>query len=499
MALGKRSSGPVPTLGGLAESLGTSAGNFAPVPIAGVTADSRAVRPGFVFVAIPGTRIDGAAFIPEAVAEGAVAIVGAGERPEGLDRIVAYLRVDDPRAAIGHAARYVHPRQPERIVAVTGTAGKTSVAEFSRQVFAALGHRAASLGTLGIITPEGADYGALTTPDPVTLHRHLDRLAGEGITHLAMEASSHGIDQRRLDGVRLSAAAFTNLGRDHLDYHADMESYFAAKLRLFEALLPQDAPAVINLDGARGAEAAVAAAFAGHRVITVGHNGADIRVVAVATERFGQRVRLAHAGMEREIVVPLAGAFQVENALVAAGLALAIGADAAAAFAALETLQGVPGRLERVGEIRGAAVFVDYAHKPDALKHVLATLRPSTSGRLVAIIGCGGDRDAGKRPIMGRIAAELADSVIVTDDNPRSEDPAVIRAAILAAAPGAIEIGDRAAAIEAGIAMLGPGDALVVAGKGHEMGQIVGGVTHPFSDRDAALAALAAASDGDAA
>lgn len=479
-----------PTLGGLALMLGESAGHFYAVPFAGLAADHRKVQPGFVFFAMPGTRVDGAQFIEAAVAAGAIAVVGAGERPADLSRTVLYMRARDMRGALSKAAAYVYPLQPETIIAVTGTAGKTSVAEFTRQVFKGLGKRAASLGTLGLIGPEGADYGSLTTPDPITLHATLDRLARAGITHLAMEASSHGLEQARLDGVKLSAAGFTNLGRDHLDYHPDMESYFKAKMKLFEVLLPEGAPAVINLDGARSAEAAVAAGFAGHPVFTSGGNGADITLKNVTPVGFGQDVEIAFKGRDYTIRLPLMGAFQVENALLAASFALVLGAKPEAVFAALEQLSGVPGRLERVGAFNAAPVFVDYAHKPEALEHALSALRPFVSGKLIVVFGCGGDRDAGKRPIMGAIAQRLADVVIVTDDNPRSEDPARIRAEVLAGCPDALEIADRVQAIRGGVLRLDPGDALLIAGKGHETGQIINGVTHPFSDHAVAKAAI---------
>jgi UDP-N-acetylmuramoyl-L-alanyl-D-glutamate--2,6-diaminopimelate ligase len=380
----------------------------------------------------------------------------------------------------------MHALQPAHIVAVTGTAGKTSVAEFTRQIFAKLKHKAGSLGTLGFIGPDGPEYGSLTTPDPVTLHQRLEALAKAGITHLAMEASSHGLDQLRLDGVRLKAAAFTNLGRDHLDYHPDMESYFAAKLRLFDDLLPKGAPAIINLDGDRGAEAAVAAGFAGRQVFTVGKRGEDIRLLSAEAFGFGQKLSLAHRNKTYEVNLPLVGAFQVQNALVAAGLAISLGEKPKAVFSALEHLSGVPGRLERVGVFNAAPVFVDYAHKPEALQHALTAIRPSVSGKLIVVFGCGGDRDPGKRPIMGRIASQFADLVVVTDDNPRSEDPALIRQAIMAAAPEAIEIGDRARAIRDAIRHLSAGDALLIAGKGHETGQIIGSEVLPFSDHEVA-------------
>ncbi|WP_029032640.1 UDP-N-acetylmuramoyl-L-alanyl-D-glutamate--2,6-diaminopimelate ligase [Salinarimonas rosea] len=457
-----------------------------------VAVDSRAVTPGSLFVAVPGTRVDGMRFVPAAVAAGARAVAGEAERPADLPGEVAWVRVADARAALAQAAARMHPKQPGTIVAVTGTAGKSSVADFVRQIEAARGASSASLGTLGIVTASGASYGGLTTPDPVVLHKTLERLAADGITHLAMEASSHGLDQKRLDGVRLAAAAFTNLGRDHLDYHPTMEAYFEAKMRLFRALLPAERPAVINLDGDWSQRALAVARETGREVLTTGRRGETLRLVSAARTGFSQRLAIAHAGGTTEIDFPLIGGFQIENALVAAGLAVAAGAGPEEALAPLSGLVGVPGRLERVGEANGALCVVDYAHKPDALANVLATLRPFAMGRLVVVVGCGGDRDPGKRPIMGRVAVEGADVAIVTDDNPRSEDPAAIRAAMLAAAPGAREIGDRAEAIRAGVALLEPGDVLVVAGKGHETGQIVGDRTLPFSDHAEVRAAIEA-------
>ncbi|MCO4055321.1 MAG: UDP-N-acetylmuramoyl-L-alanyl-D-glutamate--2,6-diaminopimelate ligase [Bosea sp.] len=455
----------------------------------GVTMDSRAVKPGNVFVAYAGARTDGARFTSDALARGAVAVIGAGERPQGLPDAVPYARSSDPRRALALAAGRAHPRQPRTIVAVTGTSGKSSVADFTRQIYAALGHEAASLGTIGVVTGSGARYGSLTTPDPVTLHATLDRLAGDGITHLAMEASSHGLDQRRLDGVRLSAAAFLNLGRDHLDYHATMEEYLAAKLRLWE-LLPPGAPAVVNLDGHWSDRAAEAARATHRKLLDVGRAGETIRLRDVVRAGFGQRLVLEAKGQVIEVMLPLVGDFMAGNALVAAGLAIATGEDPIAAIMALAGLVGVPGRLERVATRNGGLAIVDYAHKPDALAAVLDTLRPYATGRLICIMGCGGDRDKGKRPLMGRIATDKADIVIVTDDNPRSEQPAQIRAEILAAAPGATEIGERAEAIRHAVRGLQAGDVLVVAGKGHESGQIVGDVTLPFSDHEEILKAM---------
>ena len=462
-------------------------------PITDVTADSRAAGPGSLFVAVAGAKANGAAFAADAARRGAAAVAGEGPRPADLPDGVPYVPVADARRALALAAARLHPGQPDSVVSVTGTSGKSSVADFTRQIMAALGRRSASLGTLGIVTGEGARYGSLTTPDPVTLHRTLDQLARDGVTDLAMEASSHGIEQRRLDGVRLKAAAFTNLGRDHLDYHESMAAYLAAKLRLFTTLLPEGGIAVVNADSAEAAEVYAAANARDIATLTVGRTGRDLRLVAADRHGFSQRLVLRHAGGEQIVDLPLAGDFQVENALVAAGLAIAVEGEARTPeiVAGLRGLKGVPGRLERVGEVRGALCVVDYAHKPEALQHVLASLRPFATGRLVCVFGCGGDRDRGKRPVMGRIAVEGADAVIVTDDNPRTEDPAAIRTAILADAPGAREIGDRADAIREAVRSLRAGDVLVVAGKGHETGQIVGDRTLPFSDHEVVRAAIA--------
>ncbi len=468
--------------------------------VTGVTADSRAVKAGMVFVALAGAKADGARFVDDAVAKGAAAVVMAtgAERPAaralpvrdlpGFDLPVA--QVTDPRRALALAAACIHSGQPETIVAVTGTSGKSSVADFVRQIFGALGRTSASLGTVGIVTSKGATYGSLTTPDPVTLHATLDRLASGGITHLAMEASSHGLDQRRLDGVRLTAGAFINLGHDHLDYHPTVEDYLVAKLRLWE-LLPDGAPVVVNLDGARGADATQAARALGHPVLGVGMAGDALKLLSVHREGFGQRLTIAVSGQSIEVLLPLAGDFMAGNALVAAGLCIAAGEDSVAAVRAIAGLRGVPGRLERVGVSHGGLAIVDYAHKPDALSAVLTAMRPFATGKLICVVGCGGDRDRAKRPLMGAIASAKADVVIVTDDNPRSEVPAAIRAEVMAAAPGATEIGDRSDAIRAGVKMLGQGDVLVVAGKGHETGQIVGDRVLPFSDHEAVLAAIA--------
>jgi UDP-N-acetylmuramoyl-L-alanyl-D-glutamate--2,6-diaminopimelate ligase len=458
--------------------------------VSGVTADSRLVRPGCVFVALAGAKADGLGFARDAAERGAAAIVAEAPRPAEIAGDVAFVQVADARRALALAAARLHPRQPATIVAVTGTSGKSSVAEFTRQIFASCGRQAASLGTIGIVAPSGASYGALTTPDPVSLHETLDRLAGGGVTHLAMEASSHGLDQRRLDGVRLAAGAFTNLGRDHLDYHPSVAAYLAAKLRLFDTLLAPGAAAIVNADAPESEAVERIAAARALRLFRVGRTGTDLSLLQLVRDGFRQRLTLGHCGRRYDVVLPLAGDFQAANALVAAGLALAAGEDADAVVAALPCLSGVKGRMERVAEVNGALVVVDYAHKPDALSQVLDALRPYAGGRLVCVIGAGGDRDPGKRPMMGRIAAEKADLVIVTDDNPRSESPAAIRAAILAAAPGAREIGDRGEAIRAAVRGLHPGDVLVIAGKGHETGQIIGSQTLPFSDHQAVLAAV---------
>jgi UDP-N-acetylmuramoyl-L-alanyl-D-glutamate--2,6-diaminopimelate ligase len=465
----------------------------ASLAIAKIASDSRKVEAGSVFFAVPGTRADGMSFVVQAVTAGAIAIVGEADRPSDLPSDVVFLRVPDVRRALSLAASRFFPQQPEKVVAVTGTSGKSSVADFARQLFAILGHKSASLGTLGVITSDGAAYGSLTTPDPISLHETLDNLARDGVTRLAMEASSHGIDQRRLDGVRLSAAGFTNLGRDHLDYHGTTEAYAAAKMRLFDTLLPSGAPAVVNADGPYADVFMEGIRRAGRTLLTTGNAGAALRLVDSQPDGFGQSLTVEAFGRNLRTTLPLLGGFQIENALLAAGLVLAVEGETHAAdiVAGFAHLKGVSGRLERVGEIDGALCIVDYAHKPDALAHVLDALRPFTKGRLICLIGCGGDRDRGKRPLMGRIAVEKADAVIVTDDNPRSEDPAAIRAEIMKGAPSATEIGDRAQAIRAAVNGLHPGDVLVVAGKGHETGQIIGDRTLPFSDHDEVRAAIA--------
>jgi UDP-N-acetylmuramoyl-L-alanyl-D-glutamate--2,6-diaminopimelate ligase len=462
----------------------------ADIDVGGVSADSRAIKRGDLFVAIAGGKTDGNKFIASAIAAGALAIV-AERRPDApLPAPVIFVRVKDARRALALIAAKFYPRQPKTIAAVTGTSGKTSVAAFARQIWTALGHRAASIGTIGIVSPRGATYGSLTTPDPVALHRSLDTLAGEGVTHLAIEASSHGLDQYRLDGLRIAAAAFTNITRDHLDYHPNFEAYFAAKLRLFEALVEDGGSAIIDVDHPHADVVLTAAKARGLSIIDVGRKGTGIRLVDTAVDGFVQIVTVEHAGKSFRVRLPLVGEFQVENALVAAGIAIATGGDPAAVFAALEYLTGAKGRLELVGLSRGAPVFIDYAHKPDALAKALEALRPAVTGKLIVVFGAGGDRDRGKRPLMGAVAAEKADRVIVTDDNPRSEEPAAIRAAIMAAAHGAVEVGDRREAIRAAIAELRRGDVLLIAGKGHETGQIIGDRVLPFSDHEEVATAL---------
>jgi UDP-N-acetylmuramoyl-L-alanyl-D-glutamate--2,6-diaminopimelate ligase len=455
----------------------------------GVAVDSRAVQKGDVFFALAGSKADGSAFAAQAAAAGAVAIV-AEKAPAALPAGVAFVAVANARRALALAAARFFGRQPKTIAAITGTSGKTSVAAFTRQIWEYLGYHAASVGTIGVVTRDREVYGSLTTPDPVALHRTLAELADEGVTHLAIEASSHGLDQHRLDGVRVAAGAFTNLSRDHMDYHPTVEHYLAAKLRLFDALVVDGGAAVIDVDHEHSAQVVEAARKRGLRVITVGRRGESIRLRNVSIDGFAQKLTVEHAGQTHAIGLPLVGTFQVENALVAAGLVIATDGEAGAVFAALSSLRGAPGRLDLVGEHNGAPVFVDYAHKPDALDKALAALRPYVKRDLVVVFGCGGDRDAGKRPLMGEIAVKSADRVIITDDNPRSEDPAAIRAAILQAAPGAREIGDRRKAIRAAVASLQSGDVLLIAGKGHESGQIVGGRTLPFSDHDEAAAAI---------
>ena len=455
--------------------------------IAGVTADSRQVRPGFLFAALKGVQTDGRRFAAEAAAKGAAAILTDDPAALDLDATqrarIAVVADPNPQRLLALAASRFYPARPRTLAAVTGTNGKTSVAHFAREIWQVLGHKSASLGTLGCVVGDDRHAGALTTPDPVALHRALSELAARGIDHAAIEASSHGLAQYRLDGLSFAAAAFTNLTRDHLDYHGDMDSYRAAKDRLFTALLAPGGTAVLNADSPEYARLSVLVRGLGHKVIAYGIKGsADLRLVSRMPRGDGQQISLSLYGEAHDIELKLIGDFQALNVLAALGLALAAGSELSRAVAALPALTTVPGRMQFVGEINRASVFVDYAHTPDALATVLQAARPHAERRLVVVFGAGGDRDRGKRPLMGQVASENADLVYVTDDNPRTETAAAIRCAILAAAPGAIEIGDRRAAIGAAVAALEPGDVLVIAGKGHESGQIVGRETMPFDD-----------------
>lgn len=500
-AAGARSLGALGLLSGAFGGAGVG-----DAPVEALAVDSRTVRPGTLFAAMPGTTLDGAAFIGDAVAAGAVAVLAT---PEGAARAgpqpVPVFTTETPRGALARLAAAFYGAQPDVMAAVTGTNGKTSTAHFLRAIWASGGLAAASLGTTGVAgrAPGGADFTeplAHTTPEPITLHALLERLEAKGCSHAAMEASSHGLVQGRLDGVVLRAAALTHITRDHLDYHASHAEYVAAKLRLFRAVLPEGAVAVLNADDPVFAEAEAAAQARGQRVIATGRAArADLRIAAQALHAGGQRVRLAYGGAEAAVELALVGAYQAENVATAAGLALATGMGWEAVLAALPGLETVRGRMELAGRrANGAAVYVDYAHTPGAVASALASIRPHCAGRLVVVLGAGGDRDPGKRPMMGAAAAEHADLALITDDNPRSEVPAEIRRAVLAGCPGGVDAGERAAAIRAGVAALtGPGDLLLVAGKGHEQGQELGGRVLPFDDVSEARAAIAEA-DGTA-
>ncbi len=469
--------------GGLA-----AAGEAAGCAIRGLTADSRAVAPGWLFAALPGARADGRGFIADAVARGAAAVLA----PEGTawppaTPVRPLLTSPDPRRTLALMAAAMAGTQPATVVAVTGTNGKTSTVDFLRQLWALAGRKAASMGTLGLIAPGFPGGESLTTPDPVALHGQLAALARAGFGHAAIEASSHGIEQRRLDGVRLAAAGFTNLTRDHLDYHGSMATYRAAKLRLFEAVLAPGATAIANADMDAETLAALDAIAArrGFGLLTVGTAGGAVRVLAQRPLPDGQALEFTAFGTRHAVHLPLPGRFQADNALLALALAVVSGTEPGWASALLPRLAGVRGRMELAARLpNGAAVYVDYAHTPDALERLLAALRPHAGhgARLHVVFGAGGDRDPGKRPLMGAAAARHADRCWVTDDNPRSEDPAAIRAAVLAGCPGGTDAGDRRAAIAAALNDLGPGDVLAVAGKGHESGQTIAGVTTPFDD-----------------
>lgn len=475
-------------------SLATIIGKDAAVPfgaegvvVTGITADSCAVQPGFVFAALPGTKVDGTSFIAAAFAQGAIAAIA----PHGTIADGLIIATDNPRLLLAKMAARLSGEQPDTIIAVTGTNGKTSVAVFVRQIWEAMGFRAASLGTIGVVGPSGSEYLQHTTPDPVQLHALAAKLKEDHVDHLVVEASSHGLAQYRLDGLRLTAGGFTNITRDHLDYHETFDAYFEAKMRLFTELLPAGAGAVINADSPYGEEVRMRSESVGLSTFTVGRLGTGIQLLETRREGLEQHLRLKTRDGEHAITLPLVGDFQTSNALVAAGLVIAAGGEVEVALRALSSLKGATGRLDLVGRTaNGVPVFVDYAHTPDALENVLTSLRPYASGKLIVVFGCGGDRDAGKRPMMGRIAQQHADVVIVTDDNPRSENPALIRQEILVGVPGAMEIGDRAAAIAQAISQARNGDLVLIAGKGHEEGQIIGNTTIPFSDHAAVRDAL---------
>lgn len=484
---------------GMDIAVGTSA---ARTEIAGLTADSRRAAPGFLFAALPGRKADGARFVADAIGRGAVAVLGGPQlalpATDAGGKPVILLRDADPRRCFALMAANFYGLQPDTVVAVTGTNGKTSVAYFAAQLWHALGRKSAYMGTLGVgiagaTDPGFADAGGLTTPDPVVLHEMLAKLARAGVGRLALEASSHGLDQRRLDGVRIAAAGFTNLSRDHLDYHAGMAEYFAAKRRLFERLVVDGGAAVLNADAPEFGPLAELARARGLRVLAYGRAGADLRLISAATRPDGHDITLDVMSKRAVVALKLVGGFQAMNALCALGLVAASGEDPMTAAAALSQLAAAPGRMQRVAELsNGALVYVDYAHTPDALAAVLTALRAHCAGRLWVAFGAGGDRDPGKRVLMGNIARRMADRIVVTDDNPRGENPAAIRQAVLAGCPGATEIGDRAGAIFHAVRELAAGDVLVIAGKGHEQGQIVGDKIFPFDD--AAVARSAAAS-----
>ena len=465
---------------------------FAPedgaVEVRGLTLDSRAVEPGFVFAALPGVKAHGRDFIPQALRQGASVIL-TDITLEGLD--VPVLVSDEPAAVLAEMAARFYPAQPEHVVAITGTNGKSSTVEFLRQIWSAAGLDAACLGTLGVTRGDAREVTGYTTPDAVALHRALDALARDGVTHLAMEASSHGLKQHRMDGVRVAVGAFTNLTQDHLDYHPDFADYFASKELLFSERVPEGGRAVINVDSEWGRRMADTARERGLDTVTIGWRGDDLAIREITPRPASQDVIFSWQGTEHHLDIPLVGEFQVLNALCAAAIALGDGVETATVLDTLRRLDGVPGRLEKVGETRDASpVLVDYAHTPDGLDKLLRSARPHTQGRVIVVFGCGGDRDPSKRQKMGAIAASQADHIIVTDDNPRTEDPASIRAAILKGCPDAEEIADRSAAIRQGVAMLTAGDCLLIAGKGHETGQIVGDTTLPFDDREEARKAL---------
>ena len=478
-------------------SLGLTAKGGGNPPVTGISVDSRQVQPGTLFAAMPGSKVHGAEFIQYALRMGAVAVLtdaeGATLAAGSLAQAeVALVVTDAPREALSRAAALWYGAQPQTMIAVTGTNGKTSVSTFVRQIWIEMGLAAVNLGTTGV---EGAWTAPLahTTPEPITLHRTLAEASANGITHAAMEASSHGLDQRRLDGVTLKAAGFTNFTQDHLDYHETFDAYFDAKAGLFSRVLPEDGTAVINIDDPKGVDMVAIARARGCEVITVGRDGGDLHLTGQRFDATGQDLRFSYRGKTYQKRLNLIGGFQADNVLLAAGLVIACGADPAHVFDTLPHLTTVRGRMQLAAtRDNGGAVFVDYAHTPDAIATALQAMRPHVMGRLVAIVGAGGDRDRAKRPLMGQAAAAHADLVFVTDDNPRSEDPATIRAAVMEGAPEATEVGDRAEAILRGIDAIGTGDALLIAGKGHETGQTIGDDVLPFDDVEQASVAVAA-------
>jgi UDP-N-acetylmuramoyl-L-alanyl-D-glutamate--2,6-diaminopimelate ligase len=460
--------------------LGTLIDSADLVQVTGFAIDHRKVAPGTVFGAFVGAKFNGEDYIEAAVAAGAVAIVA---RPQASVTGAVHIADDDPRRAFALiAAKYFAPF-PKMIAAVTGTNGKTSTVELTRQLWHMAGERGASIGTLGVTTPDERVVTGLTTPDIVTFLSNMAGLAREGVTHVAYEASSHGLHQYRAEGPRVAAGAFTNLSRDHLDYHGDMANYLTAKLRLFSEVIAKDGTAVIWADDPHSVRVIDLARERGLRLLRVGECGEELRIIERTATQLGQTLGVDYGGTRYVVKLPLIGAYQAANALMAAGLVIATGGDAAATLGNLARVQPVRGRLERAVITRtGAPVYVDYAHTSDALEAAIAALRPHAKGRLILVFGAGGDRDTGKRAEMGKVAARDADVAIVTDDNPRGEDPALIRRAILDAAPGAREIGGRHDAIAAAVAMAGADDIVLIAGKGHEQGQIVGDFVLPFDD-----------------
>ncbi|MFW2828623.1 UDP-N-acetylmuramoyl-L-alanyl-D-glutamate--2,6-diaminopimelate ligase [Sphingomonas sp. ID0503] len=448
--------------------------------VTGFAIDHRKVAPGTVFGAFKGARFDGESFIADAVKAGAVAVV---TRPEATVAGALHVADSEPRRAFARLAAKFFAPFPSQVVAVTGTNGKTSTVELTRQLWRMAGHNAASIGTLGVTTADDQVSTGLTTPDVATFLSNVAGLAREGVTHLAFEASSHGLTQFRTEGLPVRAAAFTNLSRDHLDYHGTMEAYLEAKLRLFTEVVDRDGTAVVWADDPASERVAELARERGLTLMTVGVKGESLRLVSREPTALGQTLTIDAAGDRYVVKLPLIGAYQAANALTAAGLVIATGGETGDVLAKLSRVQPVRGRLERATLTRdGAPVYVDYAHTPDGLDAAISALRPHASGRLIVVFGAGGDRDTGKRPLMAEVAARLADRVIVTDDNPRSEDPAAIRRDVMAGAPEALEIGGRREAIAAAIAEAGEGDIVLIAGKGHEQGQIVGDIVLPFDD-----------------